>query len=156
MNSIESQTLYHAGVFRRLAALVYDSLIVLAVLLFATALAMLPVAMIAGSEAISENQVLVENPIFFSWLIFSWFYYYAWCWRHGGQTVGMKAWRIRVVAAEGENVTWKHCLIRFATAVVGLANLWAFFGDKRGWHDILSKTNVIHMPKNKKNNEAES
>jgi uncharacterized RDD family membrane protein YckC len=150
VNQAEKPIYYHASCFRRLAALVYDSLIVLAVLLLATALAMLPLGLMMGGEALSEQQILVENPIFFSWLMFSWFYYYTWCWRHGGQTVGMKAWRIKLIPIGEDKMTWKQSAQRFLTGALGLANLWALVGARRGWHDIISNTNVVLIPKAKK------
>jgi len=143
-----STTPINAGLFRRLAALVYDSLIVVALLFLASAVAMLVVSMIMGSEAIVEQKILVENPVFFSWLIFCWFYYYAWCWRKGGQTLGMKAWRLKLVAEQEEIFSYKNALLRFFSGLFGLSNVWVLVPGKRGWHDIISHSNVILTEKN--------
>jgi len=149
METPVSSTFYHASLFRRIAALVYDSLIVFALLILASAVAMLLVGLVLGSEAITDNNVLVENPIFFTWLIFCWFYYYAWCWRKGGQTLGMKAWRIKLIAIDEDKISYKNALLRFVSALFGLANFWLFMPGKRGWHDIVSNSNVILTEKNK-------
>ncbi len=139
---------YRAGLFRRLAAIVYDSLVVIAILFFASALAMFCVSMALDSTAITEQQILVENPIYFSWLIFCWFYYYAWCWRKGGQTLGMKAWRLKLVSCSGQTISYKNSAIRFFSALLGIANFGVLLPVKRGWHDILSNSNIIVIDKN--------
>ena len=140
-----TQSLVHAGLFRRLAALVYDALIVIAILFLASAIAMLVVVLIMGSAAITEQNVLVENPIYFAWLIFCWFYYYSWCWQRGGQTLGMKAWRLKLVSNDGDKISYKNALLRFLSALFGLANFWLLVSGKRGWHDILSHSNITSI-----------
>ena len=147
MPSQSNKTFYHASLFRRMAALVYDTLVVTALLFLASAIAMLFISLILSSEAITEQHVLVENPFYFSWLMFCWFYYYAWCWRKSGQTLGMKAWRLKLVTVKGDVLTYPNALLRFISALFGLANLWVLVPGKRGWHDILSLTNIVLIDK---------
>jgi uncharacterized RDD family membrane protein YckC len=70
-------------------------------------------------------------------------------WVHGGQTLGMRAWRIRVMRDDGSGLTWTRALARFAAAAVALLpaglGLWwsAFDPAKRGWHDRLTGTRVV-------------
>ena len=71
-----------ATLFRRLAALFYDSLLLLAVWFIATAL-LLP---FTSGEAIRPH-----NPLLSSYLLFISFFFYGWFWIHGGQTLGMSA-----------------------------------------------------------------
>ena len=137
------QTLYHAGFLKRLMALIYDSLVVIAILFLASAVVMALVSMILDPEAVTEQKVLVENPFYFSWLIFCWYYYYAWCWRKGGQTLGMKAWRLKLISIDEQPIAYKNTLIRFFSCCFGLANFWVLLPGKRGWHDILSDSNII-------------
>jgi len=138
-----AQSLPIAGLFKRLMALVYDGLVVIAILFLASALAMALVGLFMGSEAITEQQVLVENPIYFAWLILCWFSYYSWCWQRGGQTLGMKAWRLKLVTDDNNTIAYKYALIRFFSCLFGLANFWVLLPGKRGWHDILSHTNIV-------------
>jgi uncharacterized RDD family membrane protein YckC len=71
-------------------------------------------------------------------------------WSHGGQTVGMRAWKVRVVRADGAPLDWPLAIARFAAAVVGLlpAGLgfwWCWLdAEKRGWHDLWTRTRVVH------------
>lgn len=73
-------------------------------------------------------------------------------WVHGGQTVGMRAWRIRVVRDDGGPLGWLRAAARFAAALVaavpaGLGLWWSLFdGDKRGWHDRWTRTRVVRAP----------
>ena len=76
-----------ASLSRRLAALFYDSLLLLAVYFIATAI-LLP---LTGGEAIEAN-----NPLLTSYLLFISFFFYAWFWVHGGQTLGMRSWRLQL------------------------------------------------------------
>ena len=143
-----TQALPHAGLFKRFATVIYDGLIVVAILFLASAIAMTIVGAVMGANAITEQQVLISNPVYSAWLILCWFSYYAWCWRKGGQTLGMKAWRLKLVTCDDNLITYSNALIRFFSSFLGLAHIWALLPGKRGWQDILSKTNIVVLEKN--------
>lgn len=133
-----------AGFLRRFAAIVYDSLVLFAILCVAT----LIVLLFRGGQAIPPNE-----PLYLLYLIAVSFLYFGWFWTHGGQTLGMRAWRLRIKHQQGEIVTWKHALLRFLSAVlswlpVGAGYVWMLV-DRSGfaWHDRLSGTRVILTPK---------
>ena len=73
-------------------------------------------------------------------------------WVHGGQTVGMRAWRIRVVRDAGGPLDWPHAAARFGALLVAAlpagAGLWwsAFDRQNRGWHDRWTRTRVVRVP----------
>jgi uncharacterized RDD family membrane protein YckC len=72
--------------------------------------------------------------------------YFLRCWLRGGQTLAMKAWRIRVV-----DITPGKALLRFAYAVIlvptGLSALWIFFDkDRQFLHDRLAGTRLVLIP----------
>jgi uncharacterized RDD family membrane protein YckC len=77
------------------------------------------------------------------------FAYFGLSWRRGGQTLGMRAWRIAVVDAHGGAVGWGRWLLRFAVMLVSLAAgllgvLWGFVDPRtRMWHDLATRTRVI-------------
>lgn len=79
--------------------------------------------------------------------------YFVVSWTRGGQTIGMRAWKLRVVDASGAPLRWSQALLRFTVALVSLAALgagfwWALFDtQKRAWHDIVARTRVSRLPK---------
>ena len=90
----ESATGTKAGLLRRLAALAYDLLLVIAVAFVAT-FAMLP---LTGGEAILTSTQGPVGHLYHAVLLLAVFAYFGWCWTQSGQTLGMKAWRIRLEA----------------------------------------------------------
>lgn len=73
--------------------------------------------------------------------------YYIRSWLRGGQTLAMKAWRIRVM-----DITPRKALLRFLYALVlvptGISILWAFFDrDRQFLHDRLAGTRLVLLPK---------
>ena len=129
------------GLARRLAALVYDALLLFAVLFAATA----PVLLLTGGRAVGPN-----NLAFTAYLLAVSYAYLGWCWTKGGQTLGMRAWKMRVRTREGTRLGWVRSLGRFAAALVsigaaGAGLLWvAFDRDRMSLHDRLSGT-VLEM-----------
>ncbi|MEP7043283.1 MAG: RDD family protein [Dokdonella sp.] len=79
--------------------------------------------------------------------------YFVISWSRGGQTIGMRAWRLRVVTTAGAALPWSRALARFGAALIsllagGLGLLWCLFErDRRGWHDLLVGTRVMRLPK---------
>lgn len=133
---------YPTGIARRLGALLYDILLVIAIwmgTLFVWVTA-------SGGEAVQG--VAVQLVLALEWLGFYMFF-----WRRQGQTLGMAAWRIWLVDEAGYPPSLKQCLLRGLTAPIsmacfGLGYLWFYVGDKQQtWHDRLSRTMVVHIPK---------
>ncbi|MDI1230256.1 MAG: RDD family protein [Methylobacter sp.] len=125
------------GFLRRLAAMFYDLLLLIAVLFVATAL-LLP---LNSGQAFTAQQFLF--PLY---LLLVSFFFYAWFWTHGGQTLGLRAWKIKVLTLDRKPLTWKQALLRFSIAILswgflGLGVLWILIDkNQRSWHDHLSKT----------------
>ena len=128
------------SLFRRLAIIVYDSAIVMALLMLATML-----AMFAGFG----GRTAMKDPFYTAYLLSIWFFYLTWCWHKGGMTVGMRAWRVRIEDENGNRPGWGQCTIRFLTsllsaAAAGIGFAWALIDSRnRTWHDILSGTRLI-------------
>ena len=133
-------TLPSAGLLRRIGALVYDLLLLLAALMVVTALATL----VTGGEALYPAPWWYQLLLVATWALF-------WCgfWVHGGQTLGMKAWHIRVRTADGRPLGWREAGLRLLAAVPAMApagvGLWwlLFDSDRLAWHDRLSRTRVV-------------
>ena len=138
-----------AGVLRRFGAMLYDLLLVIALLFIVTAL-FLP---FTGGEAITPERSVVVERIYQVVLlcVVVVFFCLFWTWR--GQTVGMLAWRLRVERSDGTLLTWRDALLRLSGACVSLAALglgyfWIWIDrDRLAWHDRWSGTRVVVTPK---------
>lgn len=134
-----------AGLFRRLFAIVYDGFLLIAILFLTTAIA----NALKGGDAISPDDTYYYLYVIVIFVLC--FLYFTWFWLHGGQTLGMKTWRMRVVSDEGNALNTEQALKRSIFAIVslsffGLGYLWAFVDKKnRCWHDIASKTILLDL-----------
>ena len=132
-----------AGLARRLAAIFYDSLLIIAALYAAA----IPAVWMTGGA------VPPSEPWFQAWLVFVAWLYLASSWTRGGQTLGMRAWRCRLVTAGGEPVGWGRAVARFAAAAVSWASLglgfWWSLADpeRRTWHDRWTGTRIVLVPR---------
>jgi len=135
----------YAGLTRRLLAIVYDLFLLIAVLFIATALAMV----FNRGQAIEPGQAIY--PFYIAYLLIVSFGFYGWFWTHGGQTLGMRTWKIRLQRSNGGPLDWPHAAIRFVTAAIswsaaGLGFLWSLFDNQqRCWHDLASDSVVIDL-----------
>ena len=138
-----------AGVLRRFGAMLYDLLIVLALLFIVTAL-FLP---FTGGEAITPGDSGVLERIYQVALVLVVVLFFGVFWTWRGQTIGMLAWRLRVERHDGSVLTWRDVLVRLGGACVSLAALglgyfWIWIdSERRAWHDRWSGTRVVVVPK---------
>jgi len=122
-------------IFRRSGAFLYDCLLLIALFFFITATAI----WFNDGEAI-------QNPLFKVLLFAVSFLFFDWFWRHGGQTLGMRAWRIKLEGIDSANVTLGQSGARFMTGALlfGLTFVYMLFNqDQLALHDKLSKTKIV-------------
>ncbi|WP_191602149.1 RDD family protein [Marinomonas algicola] len=132
--------LIKVNLWRRLAAALYDSFLLMALYF------------VLGWIAVLLNDGLaVEGPwMFWILLLVSWaFFVKFWC--RPGQTLGMQVWKIKVVAEDGRDLSLRQASARFvfslvSWAVLGMGFLWCLI-DKNAlsWHDKLSDTKLIYI-----------
>jgi len=133
---------------RRVAAIFYDALVMAAVAMLATA----PLLLLTGGEAIRAGAWWFRVYLLSVCCLF-----FCWFWTHGGQTLGMRAWRLRLESAGGEAVGWKQALLRFAAAclslgALGLGLAWALVDrDRLALHDRMSGTRPVVLGKHELN-----
>ncbi len=131
-----------AGLGRRFAAIGYDSLLLVAVWFVGTAV-LLP---FSGGEAIRSGDVWYT-----AYLVTLSFGYFGWFWTHGGQTLGMRSWRLRLVGAGQDGASWRQALVRFVSAcfswlAFGAGFVWLLVDpDRLTWHDRASRTRIVHV-----------
>ena len=132
-----------AGFLKRILALVYDSLLIVAIVL------VLSLLLVFVNEGYPESGSIVSFIQFFI-LVFAGptFYTYFWI-ANKGQTTGMQAWKIKLVTKDGTELTTQKTMLRclistISFACFGLGYLWILYDkDNLSWSDILTKTKVI-------------
>ena len=130
-----------AGLLPRLGAALYDGLLLIALFFLATAVV---------DPFMPGDHVPAGAWWFRAYLLLVAFLFYGWFWTHGGQTLGMRAWRLRVLDPAGNPISWLRAALRFSMAVPAwlsvVGALWCV-KDGRALQDILSRTRVVRLPK---------
>ncbi len=135
----------NTSLFRRVAAMLYDGLLILALLFLAT----LPFIAIRGGEPVEGN----ENRLYQLLLGVVIYSFYVGFWVHSGRTLGMQSWRLQLETKDGSEIGIATATIRFFAALlsfvpVGLGYFWSLWDkDKLTWHDRISKTRIVYYPK---------
>lgn len=148
-----------ATFWRRIAAIGYDAMLIIAIWFVTTMIYLLVKAaiigldsmkLIADAERPTSDFLLTLSLISVTFLFFSYF------WQKLGQTLGMQVWRIRIQNIDGSGISWPQSLLRFSGAIVsamtfGIGYLWMLWDkDKMTWHDKLSDSRVVFLPPPKK------
>lgn len=143
-----------APFWRRIAAILYDSLLVIAIWMIVGFLVLRAFG-IDQAQTVEGNTVILDplyKSVLFMAMLLSAFSFFSWFWIHSGQTLGMQAWKIKIQALDGSAITLKQSAIRFALAPLsficfGAGYFWMFFDNKsRSLHDIASTTEIVTVP----------
>jgi uncharacterized RDD family membrane protein YckC len=138
----------NTGLMRRIAAMLYDSLLVVALLFLATT----PFIAWYGGEAVEPGENLLYQLVLSAVL----FGFYVGFWKHRGRTLGMQSWGLQLESQDGQPLKMQQLVIRFFASILswlpfGLGYLWSLWDkDKLAWHDRLSGTKIVHYPRPKK------
>jgi uncharacterized RDD family membrane protein YckC len=130
-----------ANLVRRGLALCYEALLLLALLLAGA----LPFVLMTGAV-----DRIAARPLFQLYLVALSALYFVWQWRHGGQTLAMRTWRMRIVTREGAPLDWARAARRYlfalcGTLLLGAGFLWAFVDRERLFlHDRLAGTRIVN------------
>jgi len=137
-------TARNASLLRRLGAMLYDALLVLALLFLVT----IPFIAARGGEPVGPG----NRPYQFTLLVAMYaFFVVFWC--RSGSTLGMLAWGLRVETPDGRKPGPGRASLRFFAAILswlplGLGYLWQLWDpESLAWHDRLSGTRLRHYPR---------
>ena len=139
------------SLLRRLVAMLYDTFLVVALVGIINALALGVVAQLTQG-----GQQILSPPLVQALTVLSVVGFFCIFWIKSGQTLGMQAWRIQLVDFSGDPPTASKALARclgacLSAACLGLGYLWCLVDrNKRYWHDYLSRTELILLPKHEK------
>ena len=130
---------------RRIAAMLYDGLLILALLFLAT----LPFIAVRDGEPVEPNENLLYRLVLAAII----YVFFVGFWTRSGRTLGMQSWRLQLETTDGNTPTIGTASVRFFASLLswlpaGLGFLWSLWDkDKLTWHDRLSGTRIIYYPK---------
>jgi uncharacterized RDD family membrane protein YckC len=136
-----------ATVWLRAAAALYDLFPLIGLWMLTAALAML---MAQGEVDAAHPPAAWRAALQFA-LVAMTAAYFTVSWARGGQTIGMRAWRTKVVSTDGGALPWPRALLRFALALVsllafGIGFAWCLFDTRhRSWHDIVARSELVRL-----------
>ena len=129
-----------SSVFKHLFSLIYDIFPILGLFLTTS----LVVVLLNGGEEVSPGtywfQILLGAEVFF---------YFTYSWKSGGQTLGMRAWKLAVV--DHNTLTWLSVTLRFLMGCLSILTLglglWVKLLNKKTWMDQISQTETVSLKK---------
>lgn len=133
----------NAGLGRRMGAVLYDTLLVIALMLLGT----VPFSLYAGGQVEPGMLAHQLTMLFIAWAFFAGF------WTRYGRTLGLQTWRVQVEMPDGRKPSLARSTARFFAAILswlpaGLGFWWQLWDPERlTWHDRLSGTRLRHYPK---------
>ncbi len=147
----DTEQLPSPSLLRHLTAMIYDSLLVIALVFVVNGIALGVTVQLSGGETEVLNPHVGQALIVLSLVGF-----YSAFWLKDGQTLGMQAWRIQLVRIGGGKLSLWRAVLRcggaaLSFACLGLGYLWKLV-DRNGryWHDYLSGTELVLLPKREK------
>jgi len=136
-----------APLLRRLSSMLYESLIITALLMFSALLFLLPLEYLTGHDA-SAGPSLWAFRIYLVAVVGA---YFGWFWINGGQTLPMRTWRVRLLSHDDQPVDRATALRRYllcwpSVLAGGAGIVWALFDrDRQFLHDRLAGTRLVRV-----------
>lgn len=108
-----------ASILRLLGAWIYDFMLLCAVWLLAGIVYIIPAQMFVHVDSSNTQNLSTTHfsgPLFYSYLFIVTWFFFAWFWRHGGQTLGLRSWSLRLQSDLEHGISWTQTLLRFFAA----------------------------------------
>ena len=134
----------NASLVRRIGAIIYDSLLLLALMFLAT----LPFVAVRGGEPVTSGDTAYQ----FTLLLVAYAFFVGF-WSRAGRTLGMQSWGLRLETMDGQKPSFARASLRFFSAMLswlplGLGFCWQLRDkDSLCWHDRLSGTRLRFYPR---------
>ena len=134
----------NASLARRFGAIIYDLLLLIALLMLGT----LPFIAVRSGESVDAGERAYQLVLIgITYLFFVGF------WLYRGRTLGMQSWGLQLERMDGGKARTGALTIRFVASILswlpaGLGYWWQIW-DKQNltWHDHLSQTRLRHYPR---------
>lgn len=155
-----------AGFMRRIAAMIYDLLVAVAVGMCAAMVIIVTLVILLengvldmrGYEHTSE---LIQSSVYYRTAIQAWvglwvLGFFLWFWRNGGQTIGMRAWRLRLFSTNDSPMGYGRALLRIMASLGGIGTLLVLFDvkHKQSLQDRVAKTEMLVLSKEANHHKA--
>ncbi len=159
-------TFPRAGFFRRLAAMIYDLLVAIAVGMCAAMIAIVTLVVllengILDKQGIEHTSDVIRNSLLYTSIIQGWvgiwiLGFFLWFWRNGGQTIGMRAWRLRLFSTNDNPMGYGRALLRILFSLGGLGTILVLFDvkHKQSLQDRLANTEMLVLSKDANHHKA--
>jgi uncharacterized RDD family membrane protein YckC len=155
MNLMSEKNYLPASLWRRLAAMVYDFLLIVAVSFLYYAIAI-------GVNVLFNGVPEQGKPVdwgHFKFLVFTgWILtiagFFCFFWTRSGQTLGMKTWNLKIVNQHNQYPNYQQSFLRcviasFSLLFFGIGYWWIFFNpEHQTLHDKLTHTKTFLVEKN--------
>lgn len=135
----------NAGLLRRFGAILYDALLVVALLILAS----IPFVAVRGGQIVEPD----DNLFYQLCMLLVIYLFFVGFWARKGRTLGMQSWGMQLETDGGQKVNMTTASLRFVAAIVswlplGLGFAWQLWDrDGLSWHDRLSRTRLVYYPK---------
>jgi len=159
-------TFPRAGFFRRLAAMIYDALVAVAVGMCA-AMVMLVALLLLTENGLIDNlgyehfSDVIQHSLLYQTILQVWVAlwvigFFLWFWRNGGQTIGMRAWRLRLFSTSEQSMGYGRAFIRLLCSLGGIGTLLVLvdFKHKQALQDRVAKTEMLVLSKDANHHTA--
>ena len=120
-----------AGMARRLASMLYEGLVVFAVLL---------IGFLLPQILLNAFGLGIAGKLLWLHVLVLLMFYFVWFWLNGGQTLPMKTWKLSLVSNDGSRLR----PLQPSTLVFGTGILWALIDkDRQFLHDRIAGTRIV-------------
>jgi uncharacterized RDD family membrane protein YckC len=132
-----------ATLLRRIGAIIYDTVLAGFSIVIVAAIPAYAFTALTGAKVPDVIMMLIYAAMAYG--------FFGWFWTHGGQTLGMRAWKVRVVTDDGKPINWQQARSRFVWAIASWVALCVGFlvslfdPERRTWHDRFSKTRLVRI-----------
>jgi len=128
------------GIGRRLASMLYEGLVVFAVLL---------IGFLLPQIVLNAFGLAIPGRLLWLHVLVLLMVYFVWFWLNGGQTLPMKTWKLRLAGSDGASLRPPQAILRYLAAwpsilLCGFGLFWAVFDRNRQFlHDRIAGTCIV-------------
>jgi len=139
--------------------MVYDILVAVAVGMCAAMVMLLAMLLLVENNVLNNQGYehfsdLIQHSFSYQLILQVWVTlwvlgFFLWFWRNGGQTIGMRAWRLRLFSTNGQPFGYKRAFLRLLFSLGGLGTLLVLFDhkSKQSLQDRMANTEILMLSK---------